>query len=133
MLPRFAAGSLVASIVIALAALVTLVFVFPPDALRIMTTAWCIVPFAWGVWAMLAPASWMPQRLPLWGAILGVVVGVMVGPVLAMPARMGAPPAFRWVALVIAPVVYYALWMAVAAAWKALCPPAEERSATRAG
>jgi hypothetical protein len=74
MLHRFAAASAVASVIIAGGAIVSLL---PPrwpaaDA-RVLTTGWCFVPLAWGLWAMLAPARWVPRRLPVWGAILGLV------------------------------------------------------------
>ena len=64
MLRRFAAACAVAFVVIAVGAVISLL---PPrwpaaDA-RILTTAWCFVPLAWGLWAMLAPARWGSQPM----------------------------------------------------------------------
>ena len=125
MFHRFAAACSVASVVIAAGALVTLVLDLPVAGVRTLTTAWCAVPLVWGVWAMLAPAVWTPGRLPLWGAILGVGVGIVAGPVLDIPARMGAPSGLRWLVLVAGPILYYVLWLLVASAYRALQPADE--------
>lgn len=121
MLQRFAAASSVASVIIAAGALVSLL---PPrwapaDA-RLLTTAWCFVPLAWGLWAVLAPAGWVPRRLPQWGAILGVIAGIVAGPVLDLPLRLGGLEDMRWIALVFAPIGYYVVWMLVPAAYRSL-------------
>lgn len=120
MFHRFAAASAVAAVVIAGGAAVSLLAPFPPEAARLLTTAWCFVPVAWGLWAMLAPASWVPGRLPLWGGILGVVAGVMAGPVLNIPLRLGGPSSGRWIALLAGPVLYYLLWLLVAVGYRSL-------------
>ena len=76
MLQRFAAASSVGSVIIAIGALVSLLPPrWPPADALVLTTAWCFVPLAWGLWAVMAPTGWVPRRLPLWGAILGVVAG----------------------------------------------------------
>ena len=121
MLHRFAAASAVASVLIAVGAIVSLL---PPrwpaaDA-RILTTAWCLVPLAWGLWAMLAPARWVPRRLPLWGAILGVVAGIIAGPVLDLPLRLGGLRGVRWMMLVVGPIVYYGVWLMVPVVYRSL-------------
>jgi hypothetical protein len=121
MLRRFAAASSVASVVIAAGALVSLL---PPrwspaDA-RVLTTAWCFVPLAWGLWAMLAPAHWVPRRLPLWGAILGVVAGAVAGPVLDLPLRLADLRDMRWIALMVGPILYYVVWLLVPVAYRSL-------------
>jgi hypothetical protein len=121
MLHRFAAASAVASVIIAGGAIVSLL---PPrwpvaDA-RILTTAWCFVPLAWGLWAMLAPARWVPRRLPLWGAILGVVAGIIAGPVLDLPLRLAGLREARWMTLFAGPIVYYFLWLLVPVAYRSL-------------
>ncbi len=118
MFQRFAAASSIAGIVIAAGALLS--FALPIEASRVLTLAWCFVPAVWGVWAMLVPANWVPARLPVWGAILGTMAGVMAGPVLNIPARVGAPTALRWLALVVGPVFYYLLWLLVAMAYRTL-------------
>ncbi len=126
MLHRFAAASAVASVIIACGAFVSLL---PPrwpaaDA-RILTTAWCFVPLVWGLWAMLAPARWVPRRLPAWGAILGFVAGIMAGPVLDLPFRLVGLSGVRWLTIVVGPVFYYLLWLLVPVAYRSLGPPAD--------
>ena len=121
MFQRFAAAASVGSVIIAVGALVSLL---PPrwapaDA-RVLTTAWCFVPFAWGLWAMLAPAHWVPRRLPLWGAILGVIAGVVAGPVLDLPLRLTGYRDIRWVTLVLGPILYYVVWLLVPVAYRSL-------------
>lgn len=120
MLRRFAAASAVASVVIAAGAVVSLL---PPrwpaaDAL-VLTTTWCFVPLAWGLWAVLAPAR-VRSRLPIWGAILGIAGGVLVGPVLDLPLRLGGLSGVRWMPLVVMPVIYYLLWLLVRAVYRSL-------------
>lgn len=121
MLRRFAAASAVASVVIAAGAAFSLL---PPrwsaaDA-RTITTAWCFVPLAWGLWAMLAPARWVRSRLPLWGAILGLVAGFIAGPVLDLPLRLGGLTGVRWTTLVVGPAIYYLFWLLVGVAHRSL-------------
>src|SRR5512134_2029282 len=133
MLRRFASASLVASVVIAAGALVSLL---PPrwaaaDA-RVLTTAWCFVPLAWGLWAMLAPAHWVPRRLPLWGAILGVAAGIVAGPVLDLPLRLGGLRDLRWSTLVIGPFLYYVVWLLVPVAYRSLGLDVQPREPRRA-
>lgn len=120
LLQRFAAAAAVASVIVAAGALVSLL---PPrwapaDAL-VLTTAWCFVPLAWGVWAVAAPAAWVPQRLPLWGGALGVIAGIVAGPVLNLPSRLAG---FRSdaIALIAAPVLYYLVWQLVRATYDSL-------------
>ena len=73
MLQRFVAASATASIAIAFGALALILMPALPIA-RIypLTVVWCFVPLAWGIWALIAPAAWVPKRLPLWGAILRI-------------------------------------------------------------
>ena len=87
---------------------------------RILTTAWCFVPLAWGLWAMLAPARWVPSRWPIWGAILGGVAGIIAGPVLDLPFRMVGLSGVRWMPLVVGPIFYYFLWLLVSVAYRSL-------------
>jgi len=120
MLRRFASATVVGGVLIALGAVATLFMTLPPEGARALMRAWLFVPFAWGAWAVLAPASWVPERLPLWGGVLGAVLGVLIGPVFNMPGRIGAPEVARWIALVAAPVAYFFLWMAVRAVYREL-------------
>jgi hypothetical protein len=124
MFPRFAAGSAIASIAIALGALVLILTpgltferVYP------LTILWCIAPLVWGVWAMLAPAAWVPQRLPLWGAILGLIAGSLAAFVLNMPSRVlgvTLSSVGRAAVVLILTAFYLVLWMLVRAAYRSL-------------
>lgn len=115
----------VASLVVALAAaglLISGAVQNAPSLYRI-TTAWCILPFAWGAWVALAPRSWVPDRLPLWGAIFGLLLATIVLMVVNMPQQVFAvqwSPAVRAVGVVLAAGVYYLLWMPVRAVYRAL-------------
>jgi hypothetical protein len=124
MIHRFAASTAVASFVIALAALIvsltpglTLEKIYP------VTILWCFVPGAWGIWALLIPPSWMPNRLPLWGAILGLIAGTLATFVLNIPFRfLGAAVSLsmRGLGVLVAALFYYLLWMLVRMAYRSL-------------
>lgn len=121
MIHRFAAACVVASVLVATGALFTLLLPVPPDLARLLPTAWCFVPAVWGLWALLAPPRWVPHRFPAWGAILGVGASIIAGPLLRLPERFGAPDGARWLAPAIGPILYYALWLIVRMAYRALC------------
>jgi hypothetical protein len=110
-------------VIIATGTTTSLLWRWPDPAARIITTAWCFVPLAWGLWAMLAPAHWVPSRLPIWGAILGIVAGSIAGPVLDLPLRLGGLSGVRWVMLVVGPIFYYLLWLLVRVAYRSLAGP----------
>lgn len=136
MFRRFAAACVVASVLIAGGAVVSLLLRLAVGGACMLTTAWCFVPVTWGLWAMLAPSRWVPSRLSAWGAILGVVAGLVAGPVLNLPFRMGAPSGGRWIALVVGPILYYLLWLLVGVAYcslHVLGQPADTASAGSAG
>lgn len=116
----FAAACSVASLAIAAGALGSLLLGFRPEGARILTTAWCFVPAAWGLWAMLAPTRWLPDRLPAWGAILGIGAGIVAGPLLDLPMRLGGVTGGRWLTLVAGPPFYYVLWLLVGVAYRSL-------------
>lgn len=124
MLQRFASASAVAAVVIAVAAATLRVPPAPDLETRYLATSlWCLAPLAWGLWAMLMPKSWLPQRLPLWGAILGLVAGLLAVLVLNLPARIygEALPAWaRGVVVLLAVGVYYLLWLLVRRTYRAL-------------
>ena len=117
MLTRFASAVCVASHAVALAAVVALLVAQPrPEALYRLTSLWCIVPAAWGVWAMLAPRTWVPKHLPAWGALLGLLLGSVVIFALDLPAQFLSEPlpaAARGLAVLILTAFYYCLWMLV--------------------
>lgn len=126
MLQRFAAACSVASVVVAVGAVVSLLPPrWPADDARVLTTAWCFVPAAWGLWAMLAPARWVPGRLPLWGAMLGVLAGIVAGPVLDLPGRLVGLRDMRWIAVLVGPILYYVIWLFVPVAYRSLALDAE--------
>ena len=85
-----------------------------------------MVPLAWGLWAMLTPKSWLPQRLPPWGAILGLIAGLLVMFVLDLPGQVIGEPLTPWlrgIGVLLAIGVYYLLWLLVRRAYRALTAP----------
>jgi len=124
MLRRFVAASSVASILIALAALILLVVPgFTIQRFAPVLLVWCCAPCIWGLWLMIAPASIVPDKLPTWGAILGVVAALLAAFVLDMPARVFAvtiPSIYRWVAVIVMVIFYFLLWMIVRAVYRNL-------------
>ena len=133
MFQRFVAATAIGALLIAVAAFV-LVFI-PGMAMSRMwplTTLWCFLPLAWGIWALLTPRTWMADRLPYWGAILGFLGGTTGAFVLNIPSRIFQEPvsvAGRSVAVVFIAVAYYFFWMLVRVAYRSLvAEPAEVRS-----
>jgi hypothetical protein len=124
MLHRFASAATVASVVIALGALASLTLQVPVQGRWAVTTIWCLLPLVWGLWAVVAPSGWAPQRFPTWGAILGVLAGTVAGPLLDMPSRLGFPGTMTWLLLLIGPVFYYFLWLFVGITYRSLSPAA---------
>lgn len=120
MFHRFAAASAIASVLIAGGAIASLLAGWPTSGVRVLTTAWCFVPLAWGLWAVLAPSKWVPRKLPLWGAILGVLAGIMAGPVLDLPLRLADLHGLRWIPLVVGPIFYCLIWLLVRLAYNSL-------------
>jgi hypothetical protein len=127
MFRRFASGTAIASIAIACAVLgAVLLPALTQERIHPLMVAWCLVPAVWGLWAMLAPAAWVPQRLPLWGAILGLIAGVLVGFILNLASRIAGetvPVILRGLVVVVIGVVYYFLWMLVRVAYRSLGTP----------
>jgi hypothetical protein len=127
MIQRFASASAVASVLIALAAGVFCLISFPnPESRYLVTTVWCMLPLAWGLWAMLTPKSWLPQRLPLWGAILGLIVVLFANFVSDLSSLFqveGFPVWLRGVGALLAVGIYYLVWFLVRMAYRALTAP----------
>lgn len=123
MLRRFAAATATASAVLAVASLVVLALPLPLERFSPLLSLWCVAPAVWGLWAMLAPRDWVPGRLPLWGALLGVLAGILAMLVLNLPARLSGLPVplpYRGGGVALLTVFYYLLWMLVARAHRAL-------------
>ena len=86
-----------------------------------MPALWCFVPLVWCIWAVLAPKEWVPERLPLWGAVLAVIGwlgGVMIVNVPSRVAGLELPVLTRALAGVPLAALYYLLWMAVRAVYR---------------
>lgn len=124
MLWRFASATAVASVAIALASVILrLSSLGDLETRALLTAIWCVLPVAWGLWALLTPESWLPERLPAWGAILGVGVGAFVAFVVDLPSRFAGEPLPAWLRSVGVPVAvvgYYLLWLLVRRAYRAL-------------
>ena len=124
MFQRFAAGTAVASIAVAIAAIVlALVPGLTFERFFPVTIIWCCVPLAWGVWALLTPPAWMPGQLPLWGSLLGLFAGSIAVFVLNLPARLlgeSISVPVRAIAVLMMSLFYYLLWMLVRMAYRRL-------------
>jgi hypothetical protein len=122
MFQRFAAATAIASMVIAIGAIILSVIPGPKfERIYPITILGCCVPFAWGVWAVLTPSAWMPKRLPLWGAFLGLCAGSMAAFILNLPSRfLGEPVSMlvRAMAVLVGTLFYYLLWMLVRGAYR---------------
>ena len=126
MFRRFVSGSAIGSMVVAVAAVVILLAQgLAAQRFYPLTIMWCFAPLVWGLWAMIAPSGWVPQRLPIWGTILGLIGGLLACFVLNLPSRVGltVPVIWRAVGVVVIVVVYYLLWMLVRVAYRSLGTP----------
>jgi len=120
-LKRFASATAVAALVIAFLSGVLFIVSRPAPGWSLEEFApvialWCLVPALWGLWAMLTPRAWFPERLPLWGAILGCILGVFGALVLNIPLRMfgvDLPVVYRVIAVGVAMVNYSGFWTGV--------------------
>ncbi len=124
MLRRFVAASMIASIAIALgASALLLVPGIQVNRAYPVIVIWCFVPCIWGLWAMVAPAHLVPDRLQYWGAVLGVFAAVMALFGLDLPARIVGiqiPPLLQLAIVLGAGVFYYLLWTLVRITYKHL-------------
>jgi hypothetical protein len=124
MFRRFASATAVAAPAVGIATCVVLVVPrVPLERFAPVLALWCVVAGVWGVWAMLTPRSWVPQRLPVWGAILGALAATLAMFVLDLPSRMLSAPVsvgFRGLGVVALVLFYYLLWMLVRRAYRAL-------------
>lgn len=133
MLQRFVSAAVVPGVLIAFAAggLFLLTHVYHEwNNPYLATVGWCALPLVWGVWAMLAPKSWWPDRLERWGAILGAIVGYMVMFVLRVPDRIMAvrfPTPGKLIATAILMLLYAVLWMIVGEIHRRLTKEPEQK------
>ncbi len=117
----FLAGVAVPAPLLALGAAAS--FLFPQ--IGFMTQVWCFVPLLWGLWAALAPSHFIPRHLPWWGAVLGAIAAIFGAVIMNFPARVlgqAMPLSVRWLAVVLAPPIYYFVWMLVRALYLRLTP-----------
>lgn len=126
MLQRFASAALVAVVAVAVAVFVLLVV--PEITLRQASpilALWCLAPCVWGLWAMVTPENWVPNRLPIWGAMLGIMAASLAVLVLNLPKLIFGKEfglGLRSLAVPVAGCFYYLLWTIVAAAYRKLAP-----------
>ena len=124
MVRRFAAASMVVSCLLALGgSSLIIIRLLTGQRFYQIAPLWCLLPFIWGLWAVLTPRSWFPQRLPAWGAVLGAIVSVVGAFVIDVPLRMfglSIPGALKLLAVVFAALIYYVLWMIVSRIYDAL-------------
>jgi hypothetical protein len=117
MLRRFVSAAAVASVLIAGAAVILLnVPGLSRERVFTLVILWLCAPAVWGVWAMLAPRSWTPQRLPVWGAVLGVALGILGAIVMNLPLLLFGQEVslvLRAIAVPIVAGIYFLLWMVV--------------------
>ena len=136
MLRKFAAGVIVPSCLIAIGGVVLIAMRLIANQRYYQIAAlWCLVPFLWGVWAMLTPTTWFPRRLPAWGAILGVIAGVLGAFVIDVPLRvmgLSLSVGLKSAAVVLAAIIYYLLWMIVGPVYRALGPETPAGNVVRA-
>ena len=127
MFRRFVSGSAIASIGIACAALVILLtHGLAAQKFYPLLTMWCFAPLVWGLWAMFTPPNWLPQRLPIWGAILGLIAGLLAFFGLNLPLRvfgLTVSVIVRGAGVLVIVVIYYLLWMLVRVAYRVLGTP----------
>ena len=123
MLRRFVAASMVASIAIALGALVVLLIPGLAHRTYPLLVLWCFIPCIWGLWAMVAPTQWVPDQLPYWGATLGLIAAIFAIFALNLPERffgIEIPVFLQAVAVAIATLFYFLLWSVVKVAYRHL-------------
>ena len=138
MLRRFVSAASVAAVFMLLAALaVVLLPTTRLERIHPILIAWLSAPALWGVWALLAPKSWVPERLPSWGAILGLIAGTFAMFLINVPLRafdVWLSPQVRGAGFLLVVALYYVGWMIVRAVLRNLTePPASPgRQAARA-
>ena len=130
MVRRFVSAASVAAVFMLLAALaVVLLPTTRLERIHPILIAWLCAPALWGFWAMLAPKSWVPQHLPSWGAVLGLIAGIFAMVIVNVPLRVFELPLnreVRAVAVLLIVALYYIGWMIVRAVLRNLTEPPSE-------
>lgn len=131
MLRRFAAASATCAVLIAGAALILFtVRPVPLERASLVLVLWCLAPAVWGVWAILAPSRWI--ALPLWGALLGIILSGTAMLVLNLPQKVFDLPVALFVRLLgvlLVAAFYYVAWSLVGVVHDALQPRASDVTA----
>lgn len=130
MLHRFVSAAVVASVAIAFGAVALLgaKHMWTLQNVHQLALIWCCVPLVWGVWAILTPRTWMPARLPWWGAILGALAVISGGFVLNMPLQLTGVQVsipYRVLGGVLGVALYYVFWLVVRIVYVDLRGPEE--------
>ncbi|HEU5451068.1 MAG TPA: hypothetical protein VFU76_03730 [Terriglobales bacterium] len=115
MLRRFAAAAATCAVLISVAALIVFtVRPVPLERASLVLLLWCLAPAVWGMWAMVAPTRWI--ALPLWGALLGLILSGTAMLVLNLPQRVFGLPVSLFVRLLgvlLIAAFYYVAWSIV--------------------
>lgn len=124
MFRRFASASAVAAIAIAIALLgVVLTHTLTVPKAYPLSTLWCFAPLVWGFWAAMAPKSWVPRRLPVWGAILGLFAGLFGTFILNLPHVLfdrELPVGWKLALAAGLMILYFVLWIFVRAGYRSM-------------
>ena len=133
MLQRFVSAVVVPGVLIALGAVVlyAVAHTYTLENPYRVALLWCVVPMVWGVWALLAPKSWWPGKLPAWGGLLGLVASSSALFVLKVPDRVANvtySTAAKLVGVVIMTLFYALLWMVVGEIYRRLMSSKEEHT-----
>lgn len=126
MLRRFVAASATAAVLVTFAVLILFAVARAPlERASPVLLLWCLAPAVWGVWAILAPTRWL--ALPLWGALLGLILATTALVILDLPQRifdLPLSPFLRLLGVLLLGAFYYVAWSIVSVVHAAL----EERA-----
>lgn len=122
MLRRFAAASATAAVLVTVAVLILFAVArVPLERASLVLLLWCLAPAVWGVWAIVAPTRWI--ALPLWGALLGLMLATTALVILNLPQRifdLPLSPFLRLLGVLLLAAFYYVAWSIVSVVHAAL-------------